>query len=699
MTKQNTSQKKVTIKEAVAQLTAEQSAEAMALPYPVPIRIVPNSGLYTYSVLTPIGPQPIHQPLTPAPITTPEPQIEEASELMESSAISPVIPLIPYGELRLDVDGYYPEMKASGQISGRKISPAYWIANVIRTRANTYEGGVWYKEGNVVLLPFTHVKIEVARTLLTPQSAKVTFSGGGAHDTVQTFKYKSRYFHPVNFEFDTAEGVSPVLTYNTCSHPNHPAPLPCEDLSIATVYRRAGFDVSISGAGDVVPIAEAHADAKWSDAEMHDAMQVHWSKFANAPQWALWTFFASLHEMGTSLGGIMFDDIGPNHRQGTSLFLDSFIKTPPPGDPAPAAWVNRMIFWTACHEMGHSFNLAHSWQKNLGVQWIPLTNEPLARSFMNYPYNVPGGSSAFFTDFEFRFSDGELLFMRHAPFRFVQQGNADWFDHHGFQQANISQEPKFSLSIECAGKPEELEFLEPVVVHLTLKNISDQPQLVDEKLLASTDRMTIIIKKRGKPAREFVSYAQRCWKENSIVLKPGAEMKDSVFLVGRNGWDLAEPGYYMVQASVDVIGEDIVSDPVTVRVAPPKGYEEEHVAQDFFSDEVGRVLNFDGSRLLVDANNYLRNLVERLPNSRAAIHAKVALASPLISAYKEIEFSAETHTLKLGKAKHEEANKLLAVLVEDPETSASTLGQVDYDYYCDRFKSLLGEVRKVARKR
>ncbi len=186
---------------------------------------------------------------------------------------------------------------------------------------------------------------------------------------------------------------------------------------------------------------------------MHDAMQIHWSKFANAPQWALWTFFASLHEMGTSLGGIMFDDIGPNHRQGTSLFLDSFIKTPPAGDPAPAAWVNRMIFWTACHEMGHSFNLAHSWQKNLGVQWMPLANEPLARSFMNYPYNVPGGTSAFFSGLRVPLQrHGTSL---HAPCsvrlrrsRATPTGSTTTPS----SRPTFPRNPKFSLSVECPGK-------------------------------------------------------------------------------------------------------------------------------------------------------------------------------------------------------------------------------------------------------
>ncbi len=703
MSDKNVSQKKGPIQEAVEQMRAEDSGEALALPTPIPFPLIlPNSGLYTYSLRLPVIPLPIEPPSIPKPIPipgpVPGPGPVSASEPEEASASLSILPIFQYEELRLDVDGYYPQMKASGQVSGFKVSPANWIANVKKTAVNTYEGPVWYKNGNLGLIPFTSVKIVVTRTFFAPQSATVTFSGGGVATRVRTFTYKSRYFHPINFEFDAAEGTTPVLTYSTGSHPNRPASLPVENLSIATVYRRTGFDVSISGGGDTVPMAEALANGipNWSDNEMHDAMQAHWSKFANAPQWALWVFFASLHEMGPSLGGIMFDDIGPNHRQGTSLFLDSFIKNPPAGDPAAAAWINRMIFWTACHEMGHSFNLAHSWQKTLGVQWIPLSDESLVRSFMNYPYRVPGGTTSFFADFLFRFSDSELLFMRHAPFRFVQQGNADWFDHHAFRQADVSPEPKFALSLECPQKDNRLEFLEPPVVHLTIKNISDQPQFIGEKLLASTERMTIILKKRGRPARQLVPYASHCWKENSVVLQPGAKMKDSIFLVGTNGWDLAEPGFYTVQAAIHISGEDVVSDPITIRVAPPKGYNEEYLAQDFFSDDVGRVLNFDGTRRLTSGNDALHEVVDRLPKSMAAIHARVALAGPLASNYKEVDVRDGSHTLRAGKANYSEATSLLATLVEDKETSSRTLGQIDYDYYCTRFKPLLEEVRKVA---
>ena len=70
-----------------------------------------------------------------------------------------------------------------------------------------------------------------------------------------------------------------------------------------------------------------------------------------------------------------------------------------------------------------SLKLAHAWQKSLGTPW--LADEAEGRSFMNYPFRVSGGQAAFFADFEDHFSNGELLFLRHAPERFDQMGNAD----------------------------------------------------------------------------------------------------------------------------------------------------------------------------------------------------------------------------------------------------------------------------------
>jgi len=618
----------------------------------------------------------------------------------------------PREELRLDVDGRYPQMTASGIAPLSISSRVNWIASVAPAGTNRWTGGIWYKEPAAAPFPYTTVDVKVTNALFPHlRKATLTFSGGGVPKRVRSFKFTSPYFHPVEFEFDRAENLvtdKAVTSINTHDHPNRPGTLPAENLSIDEVFRRTGFEVRASGGAGVVPmnIATGGVNPNWSDNEMHDAMQTFWSRFGNVAQWSLWVFFASLHESGTSLGGIMFDDIGPNHRQGTAIFEDAFIANAPAGDPAPAAWVRRMRFWTAVHEMGHSFNLAHSWQKALGPPnfpppWLPgLANEPEARSFMNYPYNVAGGQSAFFSDFEFRFSDGELLFMRHAPMQFVQQGNADWFDHHAFQQAAAALDGGMKLVVRANRAAPAFDFLEPVTLELKLTNSSEQPRIIPEHALEA-GHLTIVLKKQGRPARRLVPYARACHQASSSTLNPGESIYASLYASsGINGWDLAEPGNYLVQVCLHLADQDVVSAPMALKVAPPRGFEEERLAQDFFSDDVGRILSFDGSRCLEGGLNVLRETCERLPDHRVSVHARVALGQSLGRNFKQLNIGEGRMPLRsagsaggavgVAKAKVEDARKeLAAALLKRPDLAAETLGHVDYKYYVDAFAAWL----------
>lgn len=622
----------------------------------------------------------------------------------EREAISNLIPTIklPREELRIDVDGRYPQSIVSGTIFNGLAERVHWIANVVKTGLNTWKGAIWYKKGDASAIPYTKITVVVTSSFFVGQrSAKVTYSGGGLANSTRTYKYFSQYFHKVEFEYDCATGVTPVTQIATCDHPNRPASLACENLSIERVFQRAGFDTRKSGKDNIIPIGGAGSNATWSDNEMHDAMQTYWSKWANKAQWSMWVFFAALHDMGTSLGGIMFDDIGPNHRQGTAIFNNSFISSAPAGDSNPAAWVKRMKFWTACHEMGHAFNLAHSWQKSLGTAWIPLSNEPEARSFMNYPYFVAGGQTAFFANFDNRFSNDELKFMRHAPSRFVQQGNADWFDNHGFQQAAVSPEPKFKLEIRANRKKPEFQFLEPVVLELKLTNISTEPKIIEESLLKVSDKLTLIIKKRGQTAKQWLPFAQYCYSPAKRVLNVGESVYESQFVaVGTGGWDLAEPGVYGLQVALHLEDEDVVSPPLTLRIAPPKGYDEEYFAQDFFSENVGRVLAFDGSQMLTDANDTLHEAVEKFADRRVAIHAQVALGNPLTKEYKLLSIpktgellqtvSEASGKIEIIKSKPDEAEKELAnALFDNAAASAETLSHIDFKFYVDQLSKFV----------
>ena len=664
------------------------------LPLPTPI---PDP------ILTPI-PNPI-----PLPSPIPFPLLLRASGLYEW--VSPRVPAPTPGglpiifprvnrELRLDVDGNYPQMTVSGTESSVLFGTVQWIAKLAETESDTWEGDIYYKDGGT--FAYTHVKVEVTRSfVISGQKAKVTLSGGSSSDRVLNYKFKSRFFHAVEFEFDCTSDSSVISSIETHAHPNRPASLPSETLTIQKVFQRAGFQVTKSGGDSIVPIIGAGADARWSDAEMHDAMQTYWSRFDNRPQWSLWTFFAALHEEGSSLGGIMFDDIGPNHRQGTAIFNNAFISVPPSGDAAPDAWVQRMRFWTACHEMGHSFNLAHSWQKQhppeWGTPWIPLTNEPEVRSFMNYPFNVAGGQAAFFANFEYRFSDSELVFLRHAPSRFVEMGNANWFDHHGFEDHDHhSAASDLTLQVRV-NRPQPLfEFLEPVVVELKLTNTSTEPQLVSDRILSEVEHMTVIIKRDKQPARQFLPYAKYCWQSKKKVLQPGESVYESLFIsAGRNGWDVAEPGYYTIQVALHSHDDEttVISNPLRLRVAPPRSYEEEFLAQDFFSESVGRILAFDGSRVLSSGNDTLQQVVEQLNDRRVRVHAQVALGSPLVRQYKHLVIPNSTEKLiQVSEPNLAEAQAYLgSALASNMNLAAETLGHIDCKYYVDRFSDALIE--------
>lgn len=632
----------------------------------------------------------------------------------------PHTPIFFYSEnLRLDVDGRYPQMAASGNILSL-FSNVHWIASLTKKEANKWEGDIWYKRGTTAFFKYTKLTITTVRSIFhANRSATLVFSGPGLTNRTITLKFKSTYAHNVEFEFDYEDGITPVTAIQTHAHNNRPFTLPNENLSIDTVFRRAGFNVThTSGAGSV-PSALKGGNGRWSDNEMHDAMQTYWSKFANIPQWSLWTFFAKQHDQGSSLGGIMFDDIGPNHRQGTAIFYDSFIANAPSYDTNKPAWVNRMMFWTAVHEMGHAFNLAHSWQKEypyLGNPWLPsLADEPEARSFMNYPYNVSGGESAFFSDFEFRFSDQELLFMRHAPAEFVQMGNANWFDNHGFEWAKTAKEPALQLEARVHRPKMEFEFMEPVNVELKLKNVSAYPEVVDETVLKDMHETTIVIKRNDDPAKQYFPFAVRCYNGGKKVLNPGEALYDSVFLsAGKKGWIITEPGYYSIQICMRHKEEDIVSNMLRIRVNPPKGYDESYVAQDYFVDDVSRVLAFNGSLFLNNANDILHEVSDKLKDSRVAYHANIALAAPLSTDYKLLNFKAieEQHLtsvadadgqIKVVKAKNKEANKLYEksieknardekALVRNMYEAVETIGHIDSKKVMDDYtQSLLKE--------
>lgn len=635
-------------------------------------------------------------------------------------------PIAPINQLevivRVDVDRFTPQNRISVEITRffpRRTTHA--VAEVVSDRCSirgdrTIRADVVYLDGDPSDLGGT--------TLVFKADGSGTFGYrgyalevlGATRTRTYDLVFESRYFDPIELEVDWVDDADPIVeTYDTTSHPNRPADLPPETLDLVTIFQRAGFDATLSPGRTAIPRAEAGANGRWSDAEMHDAMVTYWSRFADRPQWAMWVLYARQHDWGYGLGGIMFDDIGDQHRQGTAIFTESFIRDAPNGDPNPDAWRARMQLWTAVHEIGHGFNLAHSWQKALGTAdgapgdpWIPLANEPEARSFMNYPDNVQGGQQAFFADFRFRFSDDELVFLRHAPRRFVRMGASDWFVDHGFEAPSASfQGSDWRLVVRGHRPGYTYSFLEPVNLELKLSNTSATPRSIDDDLLADGKHVTVFVRREGGRTRRWRPMITRCHLPHHAALAPGESIYGAHMIsAGTGGWIIDEPGFYEIQAAVDTGGEIVVSNVLRIFVAPPTSMEDARIAPDYFTENVGRTLAFSGAPSLEKATSVLAEVAARSPQSPAARHAIVALTAPRLSAFKTLAPDGD-HRLKVSiiAPQIDEAGKRQReALLGRAGEAADTLGHIRY---FDRLRALADayegcgadkEAREVAKK-
>jgi hypothetical protein len=259
----------------------------------------------------------------------------------------------------------------------------------------------------------------------------------------------------------------------------------------------------------------------------------------------------------------------------------------------------------------------------------------------------------------------------------------------------VAPQPDLALEVRVHRTVDRFEFMEPVVVELKLTNVSGQPQIVDQAMLSRTDDMTVIIKRQGGKATQWAPFARYCINASPKVLMANESLYGSLFVAaGLNGWAMAEPGIYHVQVALRHDGYDVVSNALPIRVSPPREYDEELLAQDLFTEEVGRALAFNGSRALDKANETLNQVTEQLGDRRVAMHARVALGNPLAGGYKMLVYGerGEEKAIKTMRAEPELARQHLSeALLEEPQQAADTLGHIAYAQQVSDYTAFLAE--------
>ncbi|MET0647835.1 MAG: hypothetical protein ABW208_14560 [Pyrinomonadaceae bacterium] len=551
--------------------------------------------------------------------------------------------------LRVDVDGTRPLEKLSGDIFGAAGTSDLYLNSfqVEEPQVNAVQGGLVI-EGTVSFArelgaPFAiqvGIPFPADKPDSYPTEAYVLWAAPGRGVLPFLCGYAGPVFRTVFVESAFEERTSVPLVYDTHSNPDRPDGLPKKNLSVLQAYADAG--VYLAEGGIPAPLSgwEAGLNAAWSDAELHAAMEWHFKTFSNVPQWRLFLIYVSRHEMSGYIG-LMYDSQDAAQRQGCAVFTDhSYLKT---GTEAEQA---RSFLWASVHETGHCFNLLHSFAKGEGKP-----SNPADLSWMNYPYlydQLPEKQDgAFWKDFPFQFTDGELHHLRHADlysiimggFPLQMGGGAEYLERLGDALPAYAPDPA-DIGLRVQAK-EVFQFGEPVIVELSLRPPTTAGAQVPahSTLNPSGGFVSVLIKKpSGRVTQYRPLLIHNVVPEQEVFAKNTQPKYESAYIgYGKDGFYFADPGEYQVVGVYKGLdGRERLSPPVTLHVEPPPKGEETQFANALLGRQQGQIFYFDGSDMLPEGAAILQEHLRRQPNGAVARHIHRVIGTNAARSFKFI---------------------------------------------------------------
>lgn len=570
-------------------------------------------------------------------------------------------------ELRTDVDRTRPMNRLSGDffhVSGATVS--YFGSFVVNSPSVSVSATTVTITGTgsyTYSTTYPVVMVVIPRTTLLQPMAGATltfFTTGGVKGGTYVCKFESIYFRSLQLEQDSQQGVTPFSSYSTGSLTSGGT---ARTLSIGGAYAEAGVEMVAAGTTNTIPTTDAGANLKWSDSELHAAMVKHFSLWQDIPQWKVWLFHAFEHEK-PGLLGIMFDQTG-KQRQGAATFYKGLGGT--------TAQKQRLQLFAAVHELGHSFNLLHSFGKSDALP--VLANRPNALSWMNYPHLYPpGGEPSFWNAFGFQFDDPEVVHLRHAYRNNIIMGGNNFLIGSAMEALQNEQAYARPL-VDKSGLKLVLEaptgflFGEPVVVEIKLKATDMIGQMAHTQIHPSLGYVQIGIRKPNGQVVAFEPLIEHCDFSPPVKLdatRPA--IYDSAYIgFGKGGFYFDQPGFYQLRAAYRAPdGSEIVSDILTLRVRSPHTAADEDVADLFFGSEQGALLSLLGSDAeeLRKGNDAFDLVIDKHGKHKLAVYARLIQG---INAGRTFKTITTDKKLAVRKSEVEQSAKLLTAVADASE--------------------------------
>ena len=543
-------------------------------------------------------------------------------------------------ELRVDVDGRRPLRKLSGDyftISGATSTYfGSWTVDAVTVTTSPTAIVVVGTARTTWTTTFTVARVSIPRTTIFRPAPAATIrwsTPSGTTGATYVCSWEAGAYRTVELEQDCEAGVTPFSSYNTGSLPSGG---PSRTLSVAGAYAEAGVQMMDTGAANIIATSSNHI---WNNASLHNAMLAHFSRYQERPQFKVWLLHAMRHELGIGLRGIMFDQQGLQ-RQGCASFYQA-ISTNTPANLREQLYVN-------VHELGHCFNLYHSFHKSYMTP--PLPNRPGSLSWMNYPQlyapggGAPSGAAAFWAAFPFQFDDLELAHLRHGFRNAVIMGGNPFGTGAALEIADEYADrltDTSGLSMRIGTSPERPVLGTPVVLEIRL--VAERTQEVHEReqLHPKFGFVHVAI---SRPRGDVIVHeppVTHCAVPELVMCGHAEEQPVSAYIGydAKVGQVFEDPGTYRIRASYAAPdGTLIVSNVATVRIAAPRTEQDERVADLMLDDQVGMVLTLMGtdSPFLADGMRALETVATEFGDHPNAVFAKLALGINAARPFTEV---------------------------------------------------------------
>ncbi len=535
-------------------------------------------------------------------------------------------------ELRIDVDGHRPT---------RRISADYYRDGRHFGSMRVDAPRITIEQATIVIVGrgsfswrclHPNVRVTIPRVPAEAPAAPASFShftSLGAPAAVYTCDFDSSSFRSVMLYQAREEKVTPFSSYDTAS-------LPCRgprrELSLQSAYGEAGIE--LVSTGDMTKIAarpDTPADDTWSDAELQAAMNQYFSQQDNRPQWAIWLLHAWSHD-DRGIYGLMFDRRGLQ-RQGCAVFYAPIN--------GPGAANRREQLHTCVHEVGHGFNLMHSWQRSRARP--PVPGRPAAATWMNYPQRFPGGPAAFWPQFPFHFDDLELAHLRHGFEEDVIMGGSPFgggpasTEEGAFSDERISRNLRMRISA-----PPVFGVGVPVTIGIELASTTEHSQTVPVVVGPRAGNVSVTIRRPDGKEVLFEPLLMHCHGEDTTTLSAHqAPRRDFAYLhYGKDGFAFERPGSYAIRAHhVAADGSTVRSNVLSIEVRPPVTREDRELSKLVAgNDDLGALMSLSGSLAPAfdGANDTLDEVIERYPSNEMASIARVVRATSLARPFKVV---------------------------------------------------------------